>query len=94
MAARFINLGKAAFITNVNGDNMAPYEGCVCRNNGVTAFVSGGDYYLSPDAGAKEEKLREGFKDRGFMVLCSIRPDIDAPAGHEKEWAELRRTRM
>ena len=92
---RSIKIDPCEFVTNVFGQNMSAYNGCVCMNNGVVAFIYKGDYYLSPD-GYKAFKCCQDelhLREESFMVLCSMRPQEEAPRGWERRWAFLRDTR-
>ena len=92
---RSIKIDEAKNVRNVLGQDMAAYDGYVCMNNGVVAFVYKGYYYLTPD-GYKAFKCCQdelGLQEKSFMVLCSQRPSEEAPVGWESRWAFLRDTR-
>ena len=91
---RSIKIDEAKNVRNVFGEDMSEFNGCVCMNNGVVAFVYKGYYYLTPD-GYKAFKCCQdelGLQESFFMVLCSMRTS-EKPKGWESRWAFLWDTR-
>ena len=93
--SRSIKIDRASDVKNVYGQNMASYDGCVSMNNGVVAFIYKGEYYLTPDGYEAFKIARDelGLREASFMVLCSQRPQEQAPVGWERRWRFLRDTR-
>jgi hypothetical protein len=91
---RSILIDRAQNVKNVLGQGMAEYEGKVCMNNGVVAYVVNGDYFLSPGGYEVFKALVDaGFKDYTFMVIASDDHGVRGPRGHEATWQKLRANR-
>ena len=85
-----IMIGRATEVRNCLGQGMEEYEGCVCMNNGVVAYVCDGLYYLSYSYEIFKALVDAGFKDYTFMVIASDDHGKRGPRGREIEWQEIK----